>query len=442
MLIQKFGGTSVGTAERMKSVAALISKDDSPKIVVLSAMSGTTNILVDIAALYTARKTEEALLKIDSLHEKYRQVVEQLYYFDEYKSKGNLLLDAHFDYLRNFAYDLFTANEMKCVLAQGELISSALFQYYLEECDINSKLIPALNFMRIDRDGEPDAFYIRQNLGREIAAFPDVKLFITQGFICRDVFGEIDNLKRGGSDYSASLIGAAVDATEVQIWTDIDGFHDNDPRFVDHTHPIAALSFDEAAELAYFGAKILHPATIQPAKSASIPVRVKNTLDPDARGTLISEISVGAPVKAVAAKDGITAIRVKSGRMLLAYGFLSKIFELFEMYKTPIDMIATSEISVSLTVDDTSNLKRLLSDLEKYGTVEVDHEQVIICVVGEGIAGNTQAVRQTIEALRDIPVRMISYGGSQNNISILISSVYKKQALNSLSQKLFSPKEV
>ncbi|MBK7030660.1 MAG: aspartate kinase [Bacteroidales bacterium] len=441
MLIQKFGGTSVGSAERMKHVAALIIRDDLPKIVVLSAMSGTTNQLVEIAAFYTSKKNEAALQSIDKLHDQYKTVVHQLYYFDEYKQKSLHLLESHFEYLRSFAYDIFTANEVKCVLAQGELISTSLFQFYLEECGIESKLIPALNFMRIDRDGEPDTFYIRQNLERELSSLPGTSIFITQGFICRDVFGEIDNLKRGGSDYSASLIGAAVDASEVQIWTDIDGFHDNDPRIVKDTHPIAALSFDEAAELAYFGAKILHPATIQPAKTASIPVRVKNTLDPDAFGTLISDISIGAAVKAVAAKDGITAIRIKSGRMLLAYGFLSKIFELFEIYRTPIDMIATSEISVSLTIDDTTNLHRLIADIGKYGTVEIDKDQVIICIVGEGIAGNTNAMRLALEALKEIPVRMISYGGSQNNISILVSSSDKKQALNCLSAKLFSHKD-
>ena len=291
--------------------------------------------------------------------------------------------------------------------------------------------------MRVDREQEPDQYYIRENLNRELEKHPDYKLFITQGFICRNAYGEIDNLKRGGSDFTASLIGVALKAKEVIIWTDIDGFHDNDPRFVDHTHPIAELSFDEAAELAYFGAKILHPSTILPAKVGGIPVIIKNTMDPLAHGTAITDKSTGNGIKAIAAKDGITAIRVKSGRMLLAYGFMRKVFEIFELYKTPIDMITTSEISVSLTIDDLTHLSQIIDDLKNYGTVEVDHDQTIICAVGEEIASESDAAVNLFKAIENIPVRMISYGGSQNNISILIPSAYKKQALNGLSAFLF-----
>ncbi|NVO21685.1 MAG: aspartate kinase [Bacteroidetes bacterium] len=437
MIIQKFGGTSVGSSVRMKQVAELITSDKKPRIVVLSAMSGTTNKLVEISDHYSRKENEKALALVEALHQVYKNVVGALFASVTYQQEGMEVIDSHFEYLRSFAMDMFTANEVKCVLAQGELLSSALFDLLLREMGIAACLIPALNFMRIDREGEPDHFYIRQNLERELASHPDVHLFITQGFICRDAFGEIDNLKRGGSDYSASLIGAAVNADEIQIWTDIDGFHDNDPREVPETHAIAQLSFEEAAELAYFGAKILHPATIQPAKTAHIKVVVKNTMDPLAPGTMISELATGDSVKAVAAKDGITAIRIKSGRMLLAYGFLSKVFEVFEIYKTPIDMITTSEISVSLTIDDKTNLEKLLGELEHYGSVEVDTDQVIICVVGEGISSDTLAIVRIMGALEGIPVRMVSYGGSQNNISILIPSAFKKTALNSLSRELF-----
>jgi aspartate kinase len=348
------------------------------------------------------------------------------------------MIQNHFNYLRSFTQDLFTSNEVKCILVQGELISSALFQFYLEEKNIPSILLPALNFMRIDREQEPDQYYIRENLNRELEKYPGNRLFITQGFICRNAYGEIDNLKRGGSDFSASLIGVALNAKEVIIWTDIDGFHDNDPRYVKNTHPIADLSFDEAAELAYFGAKILHPSTILPAKVAGIPVIIKNTMDPGARGSTITDKPIGKGVKAVAAKDGITAIRVKSGRMLLAYGFMRKVFEIFELYKTPIDMITTSEISVSLTIDDLTYLSKIVDDLKHYGTVEVDHDQTIICAVGEGIASESNTAANLFKAIKNIPIRMISYGGSQNNISILIPSAFKKQALNALSSHLFN----
>jgi aspartate kinase len=438
MNIMKFGGTSVGSAERIKEVAKLTASYEGRKMVVLSAMSGTTNSLLEISDYLSKKNTDAAHEKINLLEKKYFGVVQELFSTDDFRNSGGDLLREHFAYIRSFTQDLFTANEVKCVVAQGELLSTALFELYCRECGIEAVLIPALNFMRIDREQEPDLFYIKENLQRELEKYPGHSFFITQGFICRNAFGEVDNLKRGGSDYSASLIGAAVNATAIQIWTDIDGFHDNDPRFVQNTHAIADLSFDEAAELAYFGAKILHPSTILPAKVAGIPVIIKNTLDPQAPGSTITDKAAGKGIKAIAAKDGITAIRVKSGRMLLAYGFMRKVFEIFEIYKTPIDMITTSEISVSLTIDDTSQLSRIIDDLKHYGSVEVDHEHTIISAVGEGIAGAGDAAATVFKALEGIPVRMISFGGSQHNISILIPSSYKSQALNALSAHLFN----
>jgi aspartate kinase len=437
MKIMKFGGTSVGTPERMKSIVQLVATDE-PMVVVLSAMSGTTNSLVEISDYLGKKNQDAAFEKINELENNYKKVVVSLFETVDYREKGSEMIQNHFNYIRSFTQDLFTSNEVKCLLAQGELISSALFQFYMEEKNIPSVLLPALNFMRIDREQEPDQYYIRENLYREIEKYPGNRLFITQGFICRNAFGEIDNLKRGGSDFSASLIGVALNAKEVIIWTDIDGFHDNDPRYVENTHPIAELSFDEAAELAYFGAKILHPSTILPAKVAGIPVIIKNTMNPGARGSTITDKPTGRGIKAIAAKDGITAIRVKSGRMLLAYGFMRKVFEIFELYKTPIDMITTSEISVSLTVDDHTHLLQIIDDLKNYGTVEVDYDQTIICAVGEEIASGQNTAADLFKAIENIPVRMISYGGSQNNISILIPSAFKKQALNALSSHLFN----
>lgn len=437
MKVLKFGGTSVGTPERIKALPELITGHPDPVIVVLSAMSGTTNHLLEISDWLMKKDQKTAHEKIFTLEQKYDQVAGDLFSTPGFIQKGRNLVKDHFDYLRTFNRDLFTVNELKCIVAQGELLSSALVHLYFQEKGIQSVLIPALNFIRIDREQEPDQYYIKENLFRELEKYASEKIIITQGFICRNVFGEIDNLKRGGSDYSASLIGAAVNADEIQIWTDVDGFHDNDPRFVEDTRSIPELSFDEAAELAYFGAKILHPLTILPAKVAGIPVTIKNTLNPKAKGTTISDKTKIKGVKAVAAKDGILAILVKSDRMLLAYGFMRKVFEIFEIYKTPIDMITTSEISISLTIDDATHLANIIDDLKHYGTVEVDREQTIICVVGEGIAGEKETIVKIFSALSDIPLRMIAYGGSQNNISILIGSAYKKKALNSLSQHLF-----
>lgn len=436
MLIMKFGGTSVGSAERMKQVAQLLPKQQK-LIIVLSAMSGVTNSLADIASFLFAKKHDEAIKSIEKLRNAHLETADELYNDREYLEKAKQMVNSHFNHVLSYTQDSFTIHEEKAIMAQGELLSTALFHFYLEESGQKSSLLPALDFMRIDRELEPDHFYIKQNLGRLLKENAESNIYVTQGYICRNVYGEIDNLKRGGSDFSASLIGVAADAEEVQIWTDIDGMHNNDPRVVEETHPIRELSFDEAAELAYFGAKILHPSSITPAKKANIPVRLKNTLDPKAEGTLITSVESGSGIKAVAAKDGITAIKIKSGRMLLAYGFLRKVFEIFEIHQTPIDMITTSEVAVTLTIDDKSNLELLRTDLSKYGTVEVDENQSIICIVGNFINKEKGTAASIFTALKDIPIRMISYGGSRHNVSILVDTADKKQALSALNKELF-----
>jgi aspartate kinase len=400
-------------------------------------MSGTTNDLVTYAEYLYKKDNENAKIFLGKLKTRYLSVVDELFETPEYKKIGKKLIDTHFDHIEEFNQDLFTQYEEKAVLAQGEMISTALMHYHLMETGRPNVLLPALNFMRIDKDQEPDNYYIGENLKRELSQHPECDLFITQGFICRNVYGEIDNLKRGGSDYSASIIGAAVDADEIQIWTDIDGFHNNDPRYVKNTRRIDRLSFGEAAELAYFGAKILHPTSVRPAQDKNIPVRLKNTMSPESPGTLITSEISGSGMRAVAAKDGITAVRIHSDRMLLAFGFLRKVFEIFENHRTSIDMIATSEVSVSMTIDNTRHLKEIVHDLGFYGTVEVVPDQSIICVVGDMIADNKGMAVQVLEALKDIPIRMISYGSSNNNISLLIKTVDKVEALNSLSNHLF-----
>lgn len=436
MIVVKFGGTSVGSAERFKSLVNLV-VNDTPKIVVLSAMSGTTNTLVEIGKYLYNKNKESALLEILNLENKYKKTIDELFSSDSIKSKATELISSHFNYIRAFTLDSFTLFEEKALLAQGELLSTAIFHYYLQEIGVESVLLPALNFMRINEDEEPDTIAIKDNLALELKKTPGCNLYITQGFICRNSYGEIDNLKRGGSDYSASLIGAAINAQEIQIWTDIDGMHNNDPRIVDNTHPISQLSFDEAAELAYFGAKILHPSSVLPAKLNNIPVRLKNTMQPTAKGTLINSESSGKGIKAIAAKDNITAIKIKSGRMLLAYGFMRKVFEIFEAYKTPIDMITTSEVAVSVTIDETKYLNEIVEELKKYGSVDVDTDLTIICVVGDFIAESKGYALKIFDALQNIPVRMISYGGSLHNVSLLVNTSDKKEALISLNEKLF-----
>ncbi len=436
MIILKFGGTSVGSAIRMKEVANLVSNGQR-KIVVLSAMSGTTNSLEQIAGFLYEKKNKEANEIIDSIEKRYLDTVDEFYSVDEYREKGKELVKSHMDFIRSFTIDLFTVFEEKTILAQGELLTTALFHYYLQEQGQNATLLAALDFMRINTNNEPDANYIKENLDKLLKKHKSEEILITQGYICRNAFGEIDNLKRGGSDYSASLIGVATGASEIQIWTDIDGMHNNDPRFVEGTKSISDLSFDEAAELAYFGAKILHPTSVLPAKLANIPVRLLNTLKPEAPGTLISSKQKKDRITAVAAKDNITAIKIKSGRMLLSYGFLRKVLEIFESYKTAIDMITTSEVGVSVTIDNNKHLKDIVNDLKRYGTVHVDENQVIICVVGDLVAENNGYAYKILEAVRQIPLRMISYGGSNYNVSLLINAKDKEAALNALSSKLF-----
>lgn len=436
MRVLKFGGTSVGSAERMKALVALIN-DSTPKIVVLSAMSGTTNSLVEIANALYAKNHAKAKELITALEQKYNLVISELYHTETALNKGKELVNSHFSHLRSFTLDLFTVNEERAILAQGELLSTAMVHFYLEEIGIESVLLPALNFMRIDENEEPDMKYIETHIKPELNKYPSQKLFITQGYICRNAFGEIDNLKRGGSDYTATIIGAAIISDEIQIWTDIDGMHNNDPRIVDKTHPIAELSFDEAAELAYFGAKILHPTCILPAQMRNIPVRLLNTMQPQAKGTVITSKTSGDAIKAVAAKDGITAIKIKSGRMLLAYGFLRSVFEIFERYKTPIDMITTSEVAVSLTIDNTKHLEAIKKELQEFCYVEVDTNQTIVCVVGNFAATKQGYALRLFEALKNIPIRMISYGGSENNISILVDTELKKDTLVALNNGLF-----
>ncbi|HLV14366.1 MAG TPA: aspartate kinase [Xanthomarina sp.] len=435
MIVLKFGGTSIGSVDKIRDVAKLVSNVE-PKIVVLSAMSGTTNELVKITNCLYKRKVKEAHSLIDNLEEKYLNLVNELFLSASYREKGRKLILFHFNDIKNYAQDLFTSFGEKSIVAQGELISTALFHCYLSENNIKSVLIPALNFMRTDKDGEPDFFYIKENLHREINIYADDTLFITQGFIARNNFGEIDNLNRGGSDYTASLIGVAIQAKEIQIWTDIDGMHNNDPRIIDNTKSLTDISFEEAAELAYFGAKILHPATINPAKVANIPVRLKYTMQPDSYGTLITSKTNDLGIKAIAAKDGITAIKIKSDRMLLAHGFMRKVFEIFEIYKTSIDMITTSEVAVSITIDNNNYLTDIVDELRKYGKVEIEKDHTIICVVGDFIAESKGYAAIIFKALENIPVRMISYGGSRHNVSILVEDQHKKEALTALNSTL------
>ncbi len=436
MKVLKFGGTSVGTAERMKEVAKLIA-DRGRNIVVLSAMSGTTNSLVEISDYLYKKNVDGAKETINQLEVKYIKTIDRLYSSKESKEEALREIKGCFNYIRSITKDIFTLFEEKEILAQGELMSTAMMNIYMREQGYNSVLLPALDFMRTDKNAEPDTQYIKAKLTALLEKHPDADFYITQGYICRNAYGEIDNLQRGGSDYTASLIGAAINADEIEIWTDIDGMHNNDPRFVEHTSPVHELHFEEAAELAYFGAKILHPTCVLPAKLNNIPVRLLNTMQPDAAGTLIHNIQAPNVIKAVAAKDNITAIKIKSGRMLLAYGFLRKVFEVFETYRTSIDMIATSEVGVSLTIDNERNLDAILDDLRKFGTVSIDRDMVIICVVGDLEWQNRGFEAKALDALRDIPVRMISYGGSNYNISFLVRKEDKIKALNQLSKELF-----
>ncbi len=437
MNVMKFGGTSVGSPERMKSVAQLITRSGEPTVVVLSAMSGTTNSLVEISNYLYKKNPEGANEEINKLETKYLGHVEELYSDAAYKNKTREFLRDRFNYMRSFTKGIFTSFEEKIIVSQGEIMSTNMMNNLLLENGIESVLIDALSFMRTNKNSEPDLPYIKEHFADVMANNPGKQIYITQGFICRNAYGEVDNLLRGGSDYTASLIGAALPADEIQIWTDIDGMHNNDPRFVDNTKAVRQLNFEEAAELAYFGAKILHPTCVQPAKYAGIPVRLKNTMKPDAEGTIINNELGRGTIKAVAAKDNITAIKIKSSRMLLATGFLRKVFEIFESYQTPIDMIATSEVGVSMSIDNDTHLDEIVDELRKYGSVTVDPDMCIICVVGDLDWNNVGFETIATDAMKNIPVRMVSYGGSNYNISFLIKESDKKQALKNLSDTLF-----
>jgi len=436
MKVLKFGGTSVGSPERMKKLLDIIDPSQR-QIVVLSAVSGTTNDLVEIGQAYLAGDKNKAANLITVLKDKYEVFIKELFVKKEYLEQGKEVINYHFSLLSNLANDLFTPIEEKIILAQGELLSTTLYHVYLKEIGVPSVLLPALDFMKIDEDNEPIVDYITAHISPLLGEHPENNLFITQGYICRNGFGEIDNLRRGGSDYTASLIGAGIRSEEVQIWTDIDGMHNNDPRIVKGTKPIAQLSFDEAAELAYFGAKILHPQSVFPAQRYKIPVRLLNTMDPKAQGTLITNTSEKDKIKSIAAKDGITAIKIQSSRMLLAHGFLRRVFEVFERYKTSIDMITTSEVAVSLTIDDTTYIDDITAELLAFGTVDIDHDQTIICVVGDFGAEKHGYAARVLEAVKHIPIRMISYGGSDHNMSLLIKTGDKTEILRSLHNRLF-----
>jgi len=437
MKILKFGGTSLATAERMKALYK-IAQSDEKQIIVLSAVSGTTNALVEISDAFQRDKREEAKVIIKDLYEKYEEFIKDLFKTESGLKNGRELIDYHFNLIDSFTGQPFTLIEERIILAQGELLSTTLFHFYLTEIGVKSRLLPALDFMKIDEDNEPIIDFIRTNVQELLDNESDCDFFITQGFICRNSFGEIDNLRRGGSDYTASLIGSAIQADEIQIWTDIDGMHNNDPRIVKGTKPIAHITFNEAAELAYFGAKILHPQSVFPAQKYNVPVRILDTLAPELPGTTISaEGAIKGEVRAIAAKDQITAIRIHSSRMLLAYGFLRKVFEIFERYKTPIDMITTSEVAISLTIDQTKYLEEIKKELEDFGHVEIDYDQTIICVVGDFSLQTHGYASRVLDAVKHLPIRMISYGGSDYNISMLLKTNDKVEALKSLHNRLF-----
>jgi aspartate kinase len=438
MIVLKFGGTSVGKPERLKKVAELVLAAPGKKIVVLSAVSGTTNALVSIGENIMAGSLDKAEAEIASLESHYQKYIQDLFTSEASHAIGEEIVSRYFILIRLLAAGQFDDKSYRELLAQGELISTELFYHYLQERKISSRLLPALHFMSIDENEEPELEKISRRLKPLVDSMQTIEILITQGYICRNHRNEIDNLKRGGSDYTASLVGAAVQAQEVQIWTDIDGMHNNDPRVVKKTIPISHLTFDEASELAYFGAKILHPSTIVPAQKYNVPVRLKNTMDEKAPGTIITE-KAGSELtfKAIAAKDNITAIKIKSSRMLMAYGFLRRVFEVFEHHKTPIDMIATSEVAVSLTIDNQTHLSSIETELRKFGSIEVDKDQTIICIVGNRIMEKEGALNEVFQALSSIPVRMVSCGGSANNVSVLIDKQYKNQALNALNEGLF-----
>lgn len=437
MKVMKFGGTSVGRPERMQQIASMVSNEAEPVIVVLSALSGTTNALVEIGEQIAKGDRLSAKQSIEKLEKHYQLFIKDLLKEKATIDKAKAVVAEHFEFLTIILKISFSESLNKDILAQGELLSTKLFSIYLEEKGIAHQLLPALEFMSIDQYDEPQIGSIKVKLSQILKKHKGINLFVTQGYICRNARGEVDNLKRGGSDYSASLIAAAISASVCEIWTDIDGMHNNDPRIVKKTKPVEQMSFEEAAELAYFGAKILHPASIWPAQQYKVPVKLLNTMQPSARGTLITEKAGSVGVKAVAAKDNIIAIRIKSSRMLLAYGFLRKIFEVFEKYRTPVDMVTTSEVAVSLTIDSAAHLREIVKELEPFGTIEVDKNQVIISVVGNEISQTEAMVKKLFGSIMNIPVRMVSYGGSPHNISLLVPAEYKTQILQQLNKGMF-----
>ena len=439
MQVWKFGGTSVGKPERMHSIRNLITEDSGRKIVVLSALSGTTNSLISIGESLKSNNDAEAIEKIDTLYAHYEAFIKELYKTDEGYTKGKTIIDNEFNFIRSLVnIKPFTLKQEKEIVAEGELLSTQMFEAYLQEEGVSSALLPALDFMLIDADNEPVLSFTEEKITAMFSQLEDKQIFITQGFICRNPRGEVDNLKRGGSDYTASLVGGAIRAEEIQIWTDIDGMHNNDPRIVKRTFPVRELTFEEAAELAYFGAKILHPSTITPAKMRGVPVRLKNTMEPNAYGTLIADKSTDSEIKAIAAKDGITAIYIHSTRMLNAYGFMRKVFEVFENFKTPVDMITTSEVSIAVTIDNAENLDKITAVLGQFADLEEhDRNQSIICIVGNFMADKAGIALKVMEAMRDIPIRMIAYGASEHNISLLVDTKHKNEALNALNEGLF-----
>jgi aspartate kinase len=439
MQVWKFGGTSVGKPERMHSIRNLITEDSGRKIVVLSALSGTTNSLISIGESLKSNNDAEAIEKIDTLYAHYEAFIKELYKTEEGYTKGKTIIDNEFNFIRSLVnIKPFTLKQEKEIVAEGELLSTQMFEAYLQEEGVSSALLPALDFMLIDADNEPVLSFTEEKLTAMFSQLGDKQIFITQGFICRNPRGEVDNLKRGGSDYTASLVGGAICAEEIQIWTDIDGMHNNDPRIVKSTFPVRELTFEEAAELAYFGAKILHPSTITPAKMRGVPVRLKNTMEPNAYGTLIADKSNDSEIKAIAAKDGITAIYIHSTRMLNAYGFMRKVFEVFENFKTPVDMITTSEVSIAVTIDNAENLDKITAVLGQFAELEEhDRNQSIICIVGNFMADKAGIALKVMTAMRDIPIRMIAYGASEHNISLLVDTKHKNEALNALNEGLF-----
>jgi len=439
MHVWKFGGTSVGKPERMHAIKNLIIEDGNRKIVVLSALSGTTNALISIGESLKANNDAEAVEKINTLYAHYEEFIKELYATPEGLAKGETIIENEFSFIRSLVnIKPFSVKQEKEIVAEGELLSTQMFEAFLQEEGIKSALLPALDFMLIDADNEPVLKFTEEKLGVILSQLTDRQIFITQGFICRNPRGEVDNLKRGGSDYTASLIGGAIVAEEVQIWTDIDGMHNNDPRIVKKTFPIRELTFEEAAELAYFGAKILHPSTITPAKMKGVPVRLKNTMEPSAFGTLIANKTSDREIKAIAAKDNLTAIYIHSTRMLNAYGFLRRVFEIFEKYKTPVDMITTSEVSVSVTIDNDEHLDLIMAELRQFADLEeVDKDQTIVCIVGNFSADKEGIALKVLEAMKNIPIRMICYGASEHNITLLIHGKNKVAALNALNERCF-----